>query len=77
MNSSSSKTSNLSKIFRSSDRNTKTKSTTSTNATVSLDRKKADKQRKIDAILDKISKSGYESLSKEEKDFLFIAGKED
>ncbi|WKB81687.1 rhomboid family intramembrane serine protease [Cellulophaga lytica] len=58
-------------------RNTKTKPTTSTNATVSLDRKKADKQRKIDAILDKISKSGYESLSKEEKDFLFIAGKED
>ena len=58
-------------------RNTNTKPTTSTNATVSLDRKKADKQRKIDAILDKISKSGYESLSKEEKDFLFIAGKED
>ncbi len=26
---------------------------------------------KIDSILDKISKSGYESLSKEEKDFLF------
>lgn len=35
------------------------------------------RQRKIDAILDKISKSGYESLSKEEKDFLFKAGKED
>lgn len=34
-------------------------------------------QRKIDDILDKISKSGYESLSKEEKDFLFKAGKED
>ncbi len=34
-------------------------------------------QRKIDAILDKISKSGYEALSKEEKDFLFKAGKED
>lgn len=33
------------------------------------------KQRKIDDILDKISKSGYESLSKEEKDFLFRAGK--
>ena len=28
-------------------------------------------QKKIDGILDKISKSGYESLSKEEKDFLF------
>jgi membrane associated rhomboid family serine protease len=35
------------------------------------------RQRKIDTILDKISKSGYESLSKQEKDFLFKAGKED
>lgn len=33
------------------------------------------KQRKIDDILDKISKSGYESLTKAEKDFLFRAGK--
>ena len=33
------------------------------------------KQRKIDDILDKISKSGYESLTQEEKDFLFRAGK--
>ena len=30
-----------------------------------------DNQKKIDNILDKISKSGYESLSKSEKDFLF------
>jgi membrane associated rhomboid family serine protease len=36
----------------------------------------SEKQRKIDAILDKISKSGYESLTKAEKDFLFKAGKE-
>ena len=34
-------------------------------------------QRQIDIILDKISKSGYESLSKAEKDFLFKAGKEE
>ncbi|MFS4448857.1 rhomboid family intramembrane serine protease [Maribacter sp. 2307UL18-2] len=34
-------------------------------------------QRRIDDILDKISKSGYDSLSKAEKDFLFKAGKED
>ncbi len=34
-------------------------------------------QKKIDGILDKISKSGYDSLSKAEKDFLFKAGKED
>ncbi len=39
--------------------------------------KKESHQRQIDAILDKISKSGYESLSKAEKDFLFQAGKED
>lgn len=32
-------------------------------------------QRKIDDILDKIGKSGYESLTKEEKEFLFRAGK--
>ena len=32
-------------------------------------------QKKIDIILDKISKSGYESLSAEEKEFLFKAGK--
>ena len=38
---------------------------------------KAVRQKKIDNILDKISKSGYESLSKAEKDFLFKAGKED
>ncbi|WP_026934850.1 rhomboid family intramembrane serine protease [Christiangramia echinicola] len=38
---------------------------------------KDEKQKKVDAILDKISKSGYESLSKAEKDFLFQAGKED
>lgn len=34
-----------------------------------------EQQKKIDAILDKISKSGYDTLSKEEKDFLFKAGK--
>lgn len=32
-------------------------------------------QKKIDAILDKISHSGYDSLSKEEKDYLFQSGK--
>lgn len=37
-----------------------------------LDRKK--NQEKIDKILDKISKSGYESLTKAEKDFLFSQG---
>lgn len=31
------------------------------------------KQARVDSILDKISRSGYDSLSKEEKDFLFKA----
>lgn len=38
---------------------------------------KSEKQKKIDSILDKISQSGYDSLTKEEKDFLFKAGRED
>ncbi len=32
-------------------------------------------QKRIDEILDKIGKSGYETLTKEEKDFLFKSGK--
>ena len=36
---------------------------------------KGSHQKQIDAILDKISKSGYESLSQAEKDFLFKVGK--
>jgi membrane associated rhomboid family serine protease len=35
------------------------------------------KQQKIDAILDKIARSGYDSLSKEEKEFLFKVSNED
>jgi len=38
--------------------------------------KEGDYQNKIDTILDKINKSGYDSLSKEEKEYLFRAGKE-
>ncbi len=37
--------------------------------------KKDINQKKIDDILDKISQSGYDSLTKEEKEFLFKAGK--
>ncbi|MCB8994078.1 MAG: rhomboid family intramembrane serine protease [Bacteroidales bacterium] len=36
---------------------------------------KKEKQKNIDAILDKISKSGYDSLTKEEKETLFKMGK--
>lgn len=35
---------------------------------------KKQKQERIDAILDKISRSGYDSLSKAERDFLFKSG---
>ena len=34
---------------------------------------RAEKQKKMDGILDKISKNGYNSLTKEEKEFLFSA----
>ncbi len=37
-------------------------------------RQRADNQHKIDKILDKISQSGYDSLTKEEKDLLFRSG---
>jgi hypothetical protein len=37
--------------------------------------KDTDLQKRVDEILDKISASGYESLTKQEKDFLFRAGK--
>lgn len=37
---------------------------------------KAAKQKKVDKILDKISRAGYDSLTKDEKDFLFRYGQE-
>lgn len=39
-------------------------------------RSKADDQARLDEILDKISRSGYDSLSKEEKDHLFKIGRD-
>jgi hypothetical protein len=36
--------------------------------------KKAQLQKEIDRILDKIAKQGYDSLSKKEKETLFKAG---
>lgn len=52
----------------------RTKKTNTTRTNVDI---KNDNQKKIDEILDKIGKSGYESLTKAEKDFLFKAGKDD
>tara|TARA_R110002051_G_scaffold8755_1_gene35949 strand:- start:48435 stop:49313 length:879 start_codon:yes stop_codon:yes gene_type:complete len=68
-------------LFRSSEKKGPLKTvyknkSTANNSTSVADYDKKSHQKKIDAILDKISKSGYESLSKAEKDFLFKAGKE-
>ena len=52
-------------------RNYNVKQTQSTSKIVAKDKT----QQQIDDILDKISKSGYDSLTKEEKEFLFKAGK--
>jgi len=54
-------------------RNTNSKKKTTTKSTAKADRSK---QEKTDVILDKISKSGYESLTKEEKEFLFKISKD-
>jgi len=43
--------------------------------TVSSSESKKTNQQKVDVVLEKISKSGYESLNQEEKDLLFRQGK--
>jgi hypothetical protein len=40
-----------------------------------FNRMKAENQKRMDEILDKISQSGYQSLTKEEKEFLFKMGR--
>ena len=67
--SSSSRRSNLKTVHRK-------KSTTGTSSYSSPRRNKREEQERIDAILDKIGKSGYDSLTKQEKDYLFNAGKD-
>lgn len=70
----------LTNMFRSKEKKSPLKTVYKNKTTVRPSNARRDKdsnQRQIDEILDKISKSGYESLSKAEKDFLFKAGKED
>jgi membrane associated rhomboid family serine protease len=55
----------------------RTKATQSNSGRSKENVSKSEYQRKVDGILDKIGKSGYESLTKAEKDFLFKAGKND
>ncbi|MFD2516856.1 rhomboid family intramembrane serine protease [Salinimicrobium flavum] len=66
-----SKRSNLKTVHR----RDKAAGSTSSSYTSRL-RNKREEQERIDAILDKISKSGYDSLTKQEKDYLFNAGKD-
>ncbi|MDA8644032.1 rhomboid family intramembrane serine protease [Flavobacteriaceae bacterium] len=64
------------KLFqRNSSLKTVYKNTSNKKSSDRSSQKDADLQHRIDEILDKISSSGYESLSKDEKDFLFRAGK--
>jgi hypothetical protein len=44
-----------------------------TMVTINVNKKQKPNQEEVDAILDKISQSGYDSLSKHEKDILFKA----
>jgi membrane associated rhomboid family serine protease len=60
--------SNMKTVHRTTHKRTTTQKHKSTSETI-------DKQKQIDAILDKISKSGYDSLTAKEKEFLFKAGK--
>lgn len=61
--------------YRSSDFKTSKTTTKNRKSDAEFNMEKKDRQAKIDAILDKIKRSGYESLSKAEKDFLFNEGK--
>lgn len=65
------KKSPLKTVYKNQEKKRSTKTNTKTTF-----QSHSEKQRRIDHILDKISKSGYESLTKDEKDFLFKAGKE-
>lgn len=71
----------IANIFKKSDKKsplkTVYKSSKPSKSSYSANNDKQSQQKKIDAILDKISQSGYESLTKAEKDFLFKAGKEE
>jgi membrane associated rhomboid family serine protease len=62
-------------VFSGSKKTTFKKVHKNTTYTTPKQNPKDKSQQQIDAILDKISKSGYDSLTKEEKEFLFKAGK--
>lgn len=63
----------ISSFFRKEKKKSALKTVYKSNTTIQQ-KENNSKQRKINTILDKIGKSGYDSLSKEEKEFLFKAG---
>jgi membrane associated rhomboid family serine protease len=65
---------NISTIFRKKEKPLKTVYKSKTKKSFSKKRTSVN-QKEIDSILDKIGKSGYEALNKEEKEFLFKQGK--
>lgn len=65
---------NISSLFKRKEKPLKTVYK-SKNKTTSTTKNTSENQQKIDAILDKIGASGYDVLSKEEKEFLFKQGK--
>jgi len=72
------KKASLKTVYKSETKSKPTKATAqqhSKSTRTSRNRTKSAHQQQIDAILDKISKSGYDSLTKQEKDFLFKVGK--
>jgi hypothetical protein len=66
----------INSVFKSSPRQPK-RSNVRMKTDEEYNMEKRTKQEKIDHILDKISKSGYESLTRQEKDFLFNQSKND
>ncbi|WP_459212430.1 rhomboid family intramembrane serine protease [Aquimarina rhabdastrellae] len=62
----------LKTVYKAEDFKKKKYKTTNTSVSKNT---KSQQQEQIDKILDKISKSGYDSLTKQEKDFLFKSGK--
>ncbi|WP_417885581.1 rhomboid family intramembrane serine protease [Zunongwangia sp.] len=63
--------SNMKTVYKNQKKSNNTKSNKRSSG-----KSKSEEQQKVDVILDKISKSGYDSLTKAEKDFLFRAGKD-
>ena len=49
---------------------------TNTRSDFQYQERKVQTQQRVDEILDKINRSGYDSLSREERDFLFKVGKD-